>query len=215
MPVPGRRRRQSGVESWRVLAKTPITQKHQTRMTQNRRSQIQRCLGRRHRSSKQHQYGLFSAKTQLTQKKMGGTFSAGFSARILGDGHRSSFGRSTSIASIESVRHASRVDARPLPCTPPRTPSGRRGRHSGGRPCPPCLRPLVLSGLPTETCSPLPAASSRWNVNSGSAGRGTSSPSATSIRPAVHPAKIAAASCRRRVIARLRSCCSSRRLTLS
>ena len=77
VPVPGRRRRQSGVESWRVLAKTPITQKHQTRMTQNQRSQIQRCLGRRHRSSKHNQYGLFSAKTQLAQEKMGGTFSIG------------------------------------------------------------------------------------------------------------------------------------------
>ena len=40
----------------------------------NRRSQIQRCLGRRHRSSKHNQYGLFSAKTQFTQEKMGGTF---------------------------------------------------------------------------------------------------------------------------------------------
>jgi hypothetical protein len=37
----------------------------------------------------------------------------------------------------------------------------------------------------------------RWNVNSGSAGRGDSFASATSMRPAVHPAKIAAASCRR------------------
>ena len=34
VPVPGRSRRQSGMESGRVLAKTPITQKHQTRMTQ-------------------------------------------------------------------------------------------------------------------------------------------------------------------------------------
>lgn len=39
-----------------------------------------------------------------------------------------------------------------------RTPSGRRGHHSGGRPCPPCLRPPVLSGLSTETVSPLPTA---------------------------------------------------------
>ena len=39
-----------------------------------------------------------------------------------------------------------------------RTPSGRRGRHSGGRPCPPCLRPPVLSMIPTLAFSPLPTA---------------------------------------------------------
>jgi hypothetical protein len=44
---------------------------------------------------------------------------AGFAARILGYGHRSSFGRSTSIASIELVRSASRVAIGPLPCPSP------------------------------------------------------------------------------------------------
>lgn len=37
-----------------------------------------------------------------------------------------------------------------------RMPSRHRGRHSGGRPCPPCLRPPVLSVLPVVTAFPLP-----------------------------------------------------------
>jgi hypothetical protein len=37
-----------------------------------------------------------------------------------------------------------------------RMPSRHRGHHSGGRPCPPCLRPLLLSVLPMVTAFPLP-----------------------------------------------------------
>jgi hypothetical protein len=37
-----------------------------------------------------------------------------------------------------------------------RMPSRHRSHHSGGRPCPPCLRPPVLSVLPMATSFPLP-----------------------------------------------------------
>ena len=59
---------------------------------------------------------------------------------ILGYGHRSSFGYSTSIASIELVRRASRIAVGRFHALRLRTPSGRRGLSCGGRPCPPCLR---------------------------------------------------------------------------
>ena len=131
---------------------------------------------------------------------------AGFAARILGYGHRSSFGDSTSIASIELVRCASRVGVGPLPCPAP-SDAIRAPRPSFRRSSMPAV-PSASSSFPVANRDILSAANripSRWNVHSGSAGRGDSFASATSIRPAVHPAKIAAASCRRRVNARASS----------
>jgi hypothetical protein len=82
---------------------------------------------------------------------------AGFAARILGYGHRSSFGRSTSITSITLVR----VQA-VLPLG--RFQALRRGRHPGAA----AVIPAVVHArrafglqffpwLPTEMFSPLPA----------------------------------------------------------
>ena len=97
---------------------------------------------------------------------------AGFATRILGYGHRSSFGDSTSIASIESVRRASRVAVGSLPCP------AAFGRHPAPRPS---FARSSMIGLPSASGSfrvangdVLSAASrspSRWSVNSGSAGR--------------------------------------------
>ena len=75
----------------------------------------------------------------------------------------------------------------------------RHGSHHSGGPRPPYLRPPLLSALANrDVLSATSRTTSRWNANSGSAGRGDSIASETRIRPAVHPAKITAASCRRR-----------------
>ena len=107
---------------------------------------------------------------------------AGFAARILGYGHRSSFGRSTSIALVGLVRGASRVAIGPLPCPPP-SDAIRAPRPSFAR--------SSMIGLPSASSSfrvanpdVLSAARRtpfRWNINRGSAATGYRSPSVTFI----------------------------------
>jgi hypothetical protein len=127
---------------------------------------------------------------------------AGFAPRILGYGHRRldrSGWRLVRLSDLQPPVYS-------LPPVPPPSMPSAFGRHPGAAAVIPAVvharRAFGLCFFPrcqwsrSLRCQPH---SSRWNVNSGSAGRGDSFASATHIRPALYPAKIAAASCRRRV----------------
>jgi hypothetical protein len=121
-------------------------------------------------------------KKQKTKPEENLPVAAGFAARILGYGHRSSFGHSTSTASMKLVRGASRVAISPLPCPPP-SDAIQAPRPSFRRSSMPAV-PSASSSFPVPDgwlSSRFQPQRLRWNVNSGSAATGDSYPSATSI----------------------------------
>ncbi len=93
--------------------------------------------------------GLASARPRLRA----------FSAWSLALGNRSAFKLHTSNFTLQ---RRSRVLVLRL-----RMPSRHRGHHSGGRPCPPCLRPPVISVLPVVTSFPLPTTTSATHPQCG------------------------------------------------
>jgi hypothetical protein len=132
---------------------------------------------------------------------------AGFAARILGYGHRSSFGDSTSIASVGLIRRASHVAIGPLPCPAPSDaiqaprPSFARSSMIGLPSASSSFRVANRDVLSAASRTPTVGTSTQvppgvetlslrqhpfarrcsWNINRRSAATGYRSPSATSI----------------------------------